>query len=247
MLPVLSLGPWLLWNVRVYGWGVWQTHWQGHFDPEGLGNSPWLLAGMGLCGVVLGVVGGRMSRSDGGNVAALNRALTTDRGDQKVTIDAFIRTPGFWMMVIVLLATGPAWITALQPFHIPETSWRMGAFAGHGVWFYARRLIEFSPLYGLGLLPWIRWGQHGDIRQQYLATTLLILFAFFIAWGNYQSRYILPSAPILLILAVSSLAKLHSRPSRLPRWLIPTLLIWIALRSLIMNVELVWGNDYCYF
>lgn len=66
-------------------------------------------------------------------------------------------------------------------------------------YFYLQQLVKFSPLYLLSFFVLFLFPKNkGDGMMAWCGVWIL---GFHILWGNYQSRYILPAVPFLLILA----------------------------------------------
>jgi hypothetical protein len=139
--------------------------------------------------------------------------------------------------------------------YIPSTGWRCGFFHGEPPLFYFRRLIELSPLY---LIP--IWGvvffNKLEVKQRLLYIWIFISIGLFILHGNYQSRYILPAVPALLILASNFILSLINRINNyykteqfkriffISAYIL--LLIYFFLKTLYININLIIPNNIGY-
>jgi 4-amino-4-deoxy-L-arabinose transferase-like glycosyltransferase len=87
--------------------------------------------------------------------------------------------------------------------HKPMTGWIVGLFKDQGKYYYFGKLIEYSPLFifaflSIGLLFYER--REEDLLL-ILTAALVIGYRTFIPGDGYESRYILPAIPALLLLS----------------------------------------------
>ena len=123
---------------------------------------------------------------------------------------------------------------SLQLTYIPTHSWQQGVFGGGPAAFYFGRLLEFSPLYIFSFLALLCYQPQEDNMMAVLRLSAAVILLFFIAWGNYQSRYILSCIPFLILLAVDFLAKIfnsHHRLSLLIKACLLVLIIFSLVRT----------------
>lgn len=147
-------------------------------------------------------------------------------------------------------------INSLNLLYIPSAGWRCGFFHAEPPLFYFRRLIELSPFY---LMP--LWGvvffNKLELKQRLLYIWVFITIGLFIIHGNYQSRYILPAIPALLILAAAFIIKIKNyindnfkkdNPKR--TILIASftiILLYFFFKIVLINIYFVTPNAIAYF
>ncbi|MBU2541109.1 MAG: glycosyltransferase family 39 protein [Candidatus Omnitrophica bacterium] len=100
-------------------------------------------------------------------------------------------------------------------FTIPKSGWYQGIFRGEPPYFYLKRLIEFSPLYLFSYIAIIYYYFKKGEEDFLLILWAVVILAFHILWGNYQSRYIILSIPPLLILASKLCHDLYNRITKI--------------------------------
>ena len=118
--------------------------------------------------------------------------------------------------------------------------------------FYLTRLSELSPLYVFAFLsfPFLVGKDRGDKLMVW--SSLLILLAF-ILLGNYQSRYILPAVPFLMVLSarwqVWAYDKLTGpKTSRvILRIILMGISVYFIVKTLKVDSLLAIGPDFGYF
>ena len=87
----------------------------------------------------------------------------------------------------------------------------------------------------------------------FLSSSMILLF--FMVWTSYQSRYILPAIPFLIILSIQFISELHHGVSKNNRqWvqftgslLLKLILIYIVIKTCYLNAAVSFPNDMCYF
>lgn len=190
--------PWLIWNYTVYGKlfgpiiGVHNLGSLVQHSWHELLSHIWLLAGLVLAGTVLWIGKGKI-RDFFVSLSAGN--LTNQKN--------------LWRWGAVVL--GGAALLVLVPLFrqliVEAFSWDKTVVADwrnpflDEPWsFYLTRLVELSPfyLYGYCALVLLMCGKKGD--KLLLLASFWILAAF-IFIGNYQTRYVLPAVPYLLLLS----------------------------------------------
>ena len=131
----------------------------------------------------------------------------------------------------------------------------MGFFSGQPPSFYIGRLIEYSPIYLLAFFALVFPRSHESREMLFIRIAAGLIFIFFIAWGNYQSRYILSAIPFLLISGVNVWKDLYERAVQeevfgkriLLKIFIYGILIYTAFRTLNINMLMSYPHDFCYF
>ncbi len=126
-----------------------------------------------------------------------------------------------------------------------------------GPWhFYLTRLAELSPLYIFAIPSFFLFFRKNKGDRLLIWSSLWILGAF-ILLGNYQSRYILPAVPFLVILSarwqVLAYDKLTSSQSaaRSSRFFLKIIFVGISLYFVLKTLRTDWliaiGPDFGYF
>ena len=133
--------------------------------------------------------------------------------------------------------------------YMPSSSNQVNFFAHEPWFFYLRRLLELSPVYvfsfGAILVFSLKWREHA-----YPLLASAMLFSFFILWGNYQSRYLLPVVPFLLILASRGIISSWNKLARAPalRTLLCVLVLSAIFKGIIVGTRLIYSLErICYF
>ncbi|MFQ6092879.1 MAG: hypothetical protein ACE5OR_09385, partial [bacterium] len=124
---------------------------------------------------------------------------------------------------------------------IPDHFGAPGRFAGEPWYFYFKQLIGYSPLYIFAFLSLflLRCKQKRDFLMILCSGGLL---AFFILWGAFQCRYILPAIPFLIVLSARTQIFLHDWLKRYLRSR-SKLLIWILFIILsYFYIKTVWTD-----
>jgi 4-amino-4-deoxy-L-arabinose transferase-like glycosyltransferase len=145
---------------------------------------------------------------------------------------------------------------SLNLSYIPRAGWTLGFFHGEPLIFYFRRLMELSPFYLFPIVGIIYFSNLSKQQQSlYLWSGLLI--TFFIVQGNFQSRYILPIIPALLILASAFIIKIQTyiksryQNVRYKFYIFNTALFLLVLffiyKTIIIDIYLVAPNNVAYF
>ncbi len=242
ILPIVMLIPWGILNYQVYGSELLARLGSGNNDVEGLQKvifSKISLLRLGLIGVAGGLV-----------LLFLRR------------VKSFSLTSDFLLLPSIILFSlfsffflSDSIIHSLQPQYLPSVSWRQGLFAGEPPWFYFKRLIEFSFLYFFSFAALFIYRSDGIKEAAIVRISAGVILVFFIAWGNYQSRYVLSSLPFLIILSVSSLAGIYDFLNKsssvwinlFGRVFLLLLMTMIICKVAILNLFLSYPNDMCYF
>lgn len=139
--------------------------------------------------------------------------------------------------------------------YLPSTGWVTGRFGQESWHFYFRRLLELSPIYLFSYLAAIFLSFKNNQRDALLILCAALMMLFFVLWGNYQSRYLLPVIPILLILAARFLIwlgdRLKVKPQTLKIKISEFLFLGIAgyfiIKTIIVGIRLALPNNINYF
>ena len=137
---------------------------------------------------------------------------------------------------------------------VPLVSWATGAFLGEPPSFYLGRLVQYAPVYLFGYFNLMTYHPKEDYGVSFLRWSFWLGMLFFIIWGGYQCRYILPIIPVLIVLSVYVIERcyeyLSSRDNllgNLGRYVLTLLIVCFLLKSFYINLGVSIKNDFCYF
>lgn len=139
--------------------------------------------------------------------------------------------------------------------YLPSAGWNISMFIKEPWNFYFSRLLELSPIYLFSYLAAIFFSFKDTQKDSLLIISAFLIMAFFVLWGNYQSRYILPAVPILLILASRFLIwfwdRLRAQPQTLKIKISKAALIgtvgYFILKTINVGIHLALPNNVAYF
>ncbi len=243
VVPVLLLLPWLFWNYLVYGLEALSRH----AELRDLFSKVLTREIMALVLV-----------AGGSGYWFLYRRRNTREVAWPQALQVTPRVRKYWPVIIGLfflillrgnLACGFVYNC------LPIISWHAGFFNRYPAYFYFSQLIEYSLVYALGFFFLLTFHPAEEKEIAPIRLVSLVILIFFTAWGGYQSRYILPLVPLLLILGTRTWLAGYRFFARLPRrslsllgrtaWVI--LLVFVISRTLYINATLSYTNDMCYF
>lgn len=243
VLPILLLLPWIYWNYLVYGSELASVIINLNDDTKLLSVLLKVLPAVLL--VAAGVIF-FLSRSRKKNVGQPSRSATSL--DNTLLDKYFLIIGGAITLLLV-----PDIIRSLSFFHLPQTSWQQNFFAYEPAWFYFKQLIIFSLLYLFAFagLFFRRYGESG----KFLQFSAFVILLFFIAWRNYQCRYVMASLPLLAVLAAETImflwAKIALIKGDFVRKLVAVLFlivfIYIISKLNFVNTLISFPNDLCYY
>ena len=244
VIPFLTSIPWMVWNYLVYGLGGLSRH----AELRNLFEKV-LTPGIGLLVLLAGVVFYLWHRH-------LRKSAERKVGRQAFPISARFRRD--WALVIVLffgILLSQHLVRSLQFDYVPLGTWYTGYFNTEPAYFYFGRLIEYSFLYALAFYYLFTSQPMEEKTIAPLRLIALLILIFFTAWGGFQSRYVLPAIPVLILLGVHAWLKFFEYFSRLPsrnvswvgRVALLALFVFIVARTLHINDVLSYSNDMCYF
>lgn len=243
-LPFASLLPWMYWNHQVYGLKSIPRH-------EELNAlfkiilSKWTI--VFLSGIILtAALWLKKIFSSQGNVARPAVEPLPSSSLKKISI--------LFLLFLGIFLKDNLW-HSLQFNHLPFVSWAGGVIYANGSpLFYLGRLIEYSFLYTLAFIALFRYQPYHNPEIAFLRSSAFIILIFYIAWGNYQSRYILAAIPFLVILGVhfwtENFEKTISSKNRLVYWAgagLAAIMIYSVIKTHAINLHLSYPNDMCYF
>lgn len=242
VVPFLMLIPWILWNGQIYGWR-WIAvqpglHSSLLHQEELLRKTAlsFLLAGMGTFWFIF----------RDGKARILELLAQCQRRNYLVAV--FI---GAAFLVLFRDNLG----RALTFTALPSAGWSSGMFYYAPAHFYPGRLLEFSLFYAFAYAAFFLPVPGNDENAHLLKISLLVIMAFYIFWGNYQSRYIVACIPLLLILAAHALQRAiteilqHPHPAKRTA-LFAALAVFVTytgLKTSFINLHLSFPNNLCYF
>lgn len=140
--------------------------------------------------------------------------------------------------------------------HLPLTGWNMGIFWKQPWCFYFTRMLELSPIYLFSFFSAIFFSFKNNQKDSLLIFSAFIMVLFFVLWKNWQSRYILPAVPILLILAsrfqIWLWDRLKTQPSTTLRLKVSKLAFlaiigYFILKTINVGIHLALSNNINYF
>jgi 4-amino-4-deoxy-L-arabinose transferase-like glycosyltransferase len=149
--------------------------------------------------------------------------------------------------MVLFFPGGRAFVQDVFTWHPSITVGWSNSFA-HGPWyFYFQQLVKFSPLYLFSFLSFflLPSKNKGDLLMVWCCVWIL---GFHLFWGNYQSRYILPAVPFLLILAARFL--IWGCEKKQPHLLRFCLILggsYFFLKTLKTGLSFAAGPDFGYF
>jgi len=247
MAMILVLIHWIMWNFDIYGMEfIFPSH--DGFEDTLTGYRvlrkyiPFLLL---ICAIIIGIY-----------------FFYRKKIHERITIPSILKNNYLWLAVVffcAIVAVGvDQWkkiIPALSLFYEPPTSWRMGFFKDEPKYFYMKKLFEYFPVYLFGYISpfFISWKEREHKALPVLFAYLILIF--FIFWGNFQSRYILPAIPWFLLLSAYAILFLNKKITLMEnkklRILLYSLLWGFTLFSIAkaiqVDVLLAWTNKPCYF
>ena len=249
----LTLLDWFFWNFDVYG--------MGFFFGEGKGFED-IRAGYKVLKKLMPLIIGAIGLFFGSFYLWKNKKSQIKTLLDKITIPPILKNKIVWITLVSLIALFiakkdiPKIIAALSLKYEPETSWRMGFFRKEPWYFYIKRLFIYFPIYIFAYFSpfFVNW------KKDKPSSTLPVYFAglifiFFVFWGSYQSRYILPAIPWFLILAAYTIVHINKEIMKLKNANLKTLslvILWgiIGLsiaKAIQIDLLLATTNKPCYF
>ncbi|MBF0484400.1 MAG: glycosyltransferase family 39 protein [Candidatus Omnitrophica bacterium] len=237
LITFLMLLPWAIWNLKVYG------QFNSTFSEDDFTH---LFKTLALRLSVLAAFFASM-------------ILLFKKFESKISFTPSPLTAArtTWIIYTALLAILLTSILhSFNMYHLPKTTWVGGLLAQEPANFYLTQLIEFSPLYILSFILLFRFEtQPKTPLISVLKLTIAITYIFFIAWGNFQSRYILTAIPALIILASEQIIRWCDQVKAQENWLLRSVLragllllfCFIIIKTARINSVVSFPNNLCYF
>jgi len=241
-IPFVFLLPWLQWNMEVYGINVVYDNFLIHFA-SGYRQNPfivWVTLVVGFAGFVF-------------LIWMLNKRQRI-LSFLKVTVNPPI--PHARVLFSFALA-GLLFIPTLKGLnwnYFPDTSWEPGYFHHAPLYFYIERMLIYSPLFLSAFLLTI-WIRDQPVFVKAITFYAAALLGFYIAWDNFQCRYIQCVIPIMAILAargllvafkskrVFAIGGVQVRVSAI----LAILVVYAVVRAMQFNLNFSYPNTMCYF
>ena len=242
-IPFLMLIPWGLWNWKVYGiMGLLENREFIAFFDRIFKRIVFILPVL-----IIVVWSGRfLLKRKRENINAVISSPPI-QNTRKVTI-AFI------IAVLILLFYKPL-LQSLHFTHIPFGTWQQGIVQKSLPIFYFSKLIEFSFLYVFSFGAIFLY--HADDKQEnsFLRIAAVIILVFFTLWRGYQSRYVIASLPLLIVLGVQLWKEFFEKLSEHPNATVALigsitlrfLVYYVMAKTYYLNLMFSFTNDMCYF
>lgn len=250
-LPFMMLIPWIVWNFQVYGENTIQL--QSQLEPmvgKLIHYFPFLAA---VIFIVTGVIW--FYRKQIMTKISDRDQLKNPSYNQGSQENKLLEKASVIVVIFFLLLLSEQIKNAFQLTHVPFVTWYQGAFSGEPPTFYFGKLIEYFPVYIFAFISILSFHRQENDKAPLIRISAMVIILFFIAWGNYQSRYIASSLPFLLILAADMIVRLFQRIHQfhfiLARGIasagLVIFLVYIFVRVMLVNEMVSFTNDMCYF
>ncbi|MBU4376512.1 MAG: glycosyltransferase family 39 protein [Candidatus Omnitrophica bacterium] len=234
IIAAVIFSPWILWNYKVYGSSFLRDMIFVHSEFYKFLNYKVLIASLSV-------------------IAAIILLLTTRLIGHR---PGFKRAPfALWAVIITLFAAMalfcPSFRAAAENAFIynrlPQTGYEIGMFAGEPWTFYFGRLLELSPLYLLSFISMVLFSLGGSREDLLLILSASLMMFFFVIWGNYQSRYLLPVIPIFLMLAGRLVIWVWDRSNTVCRVLFLAIIGYFIIKTANVDIHIALPNSVIYF
>ncbi|MFQ6094140.1 MAG: ArnT family glycosyltransferase [bacterium] len=236
LFPFVLQAPWIGWNYQVYG-----PEFLTNMFQFGKGTTRLLEKAVRLIPPFSALL-----------LATLLLLFTKNRSVQRAREKVrTIFTPKVVLALSALpfalffIAYGPETVNIvkniLQWGFIPSHGRARGIFTGEPWYFYLERLVEYSPLYLFALLsPFLlRRKEKGDLLLLLSSGGLL---AFFILWGAFQCRYILPAIPLLIVLSARTQIFVYDWARRARRGWLKIVIVLLCVVVSYFYIKTVWTD-----
>jgi len=242
LMPMVFMFPWVVWNYKTYGINFLQIQHRLHDDSiffHDLVATTMLAVSI----ILIYMVVLRASR-------VFRTKLTTWKPPRLILM--WIRVG---LLAIFIMIFWENIRRSLQIDFIPFTTWKSGVLAKEPMTFYIGRLLEYSFIYCFSFLSLFVYRERIKTESKIIVLGALVILAFYVTWGNYQSRYILAAIPFLLILGVEFLIWIFDWISQneyiVARLFVKSLMmlaiVFILYKAHYVNTLLSFTNNYCYF
>ncbi len=246
-LPFLMLMPWFFWNYKVYGLDFFSNfliEQFPHFYHNAKIFGPFVLFAMALISYCIYVISRKKHRTPQNITVKEVKKLSLEKPLQMI----------FTALLIVILWEPLRY--GLEISYLPQHSWAGTGFpADISPFFYFRQLVNFSMIYSFGLLGMFVVFKEDNEVQYLIRFSAILIIAFFIVWKNYQSRYIMPFMPMLIVLTCGTLYRFYEKILTFRilllkqlSFLLLSFLICLAFAKLsVIHSVLSFPHNFCYF
>jgi len=249
-LAFLIFLPWVIWNWKVFGNlsdALFSVHNLGH-------RIKWawrlLLDNKGISFISLSFVGFVLLMRNKIKVFFGNSAAEQQKPEKKYFIAGAYLLVGIFVFVFVPFSRE----MIKEAFIFPDTvlvGWA-NPFLVMPRYFYLTRLSELSPLYIFSFLSIFLFFGNNKGDKLLILSSLWILISF-ILWRNFQSRYILPVVPFMVILSARWQVWAYDKLSGLKtsrvifRFFLVGLSVYFFIKTLKVDSLIAIGPDFGYF
>jgi len=254
LMPFFLLLPWFVWSYKVYGLRAITMQLGLHIHYLKLNHlsiqDVSVCGGLGLAVLTASVY----------LFLKLERAsLLRNKNKPQQVIEAKnsrVRylSWGVVTFIFVVFLRGSVF-NSLNMHHLPPSSWVTGYFHNASSLFYFYRLIEYSLIYSLAIAYIFLFHPKENPYLRLMKINVFVFLLFFILWKGYQSRYILPIMPMIILLSLDMLKgiylKIISFEVKILRWgllLVFFLMVGFSLtKTNHINILHSFPNDMCYY
>lgn len=244
-VPFVMITPWVYWNFLVHGNHMLANNLQIHNLTLG---RPRTIALLGLTAMVVCLGAWELCKPARGKLTG--GQVVPSAGWDTMRKYAVIFCGG-----LLLWNIRASIMRGLDFTSLPVTSWAQGIFWGAPSTFYFGRLIEFSLLFIFSFLAFFLFSSHHFAEKRIFFLTGSVYILFFMVWGSFQSRYLLPAIPFLMVLGVAFVMELFAEMalSKNPavylggRFLLMAAVLCAIFKTYLIDIMLSFPNDMCYF
>jgi 4-amino-4-deoxy-L-arabinose transferase-like glycosyltransferase len=253
-MPFVLLWPWLGWNFTVYGFQDFILRDEPHFANLIHSVDIKLVFAVGFLIISISLLLRKIIKN------IRNKFKRPDKDRQVEDLnkeDCYSQNAvAFILGVIFLIVLSKYIVLSLDFSYLPKISWGNFGFRDDNTpFFYFQQLLKFSPLFFFSYLALFLPGADDDEGTVMVRLSAILMMAFFIFYRNYQSRYILPVVPLLILLSSGYMIRLFNKietrpltlPVRLVRLMMAGLISWGILKTYYVNSVISFPNDLCYF
>jgi 4-amino-4-deoxy-L-arabinose transferase-like glycosyltransferase len=196
-ISLLMFAPWVAWNLKVYG-SFQEIFISGHNLTKHWHDAVQLFARYKMPIMAVLIFSGGYLLMSRKIEELLSRGLSKPSGPKKKILIGVSLA-----MLIIISCAVPAIQSGVKEVFVWKKNIQVGwsnPFSSGPWYFYLTRLVEFSPFYLFSYAAFLLFLGKNKGDKLLIWSSVWILAAF-ILLGNYQSRYILPAVPFLVILA----------------------------------------------
>ncbi|MFH1878458.1 MAG: glycosyltransferase family 39 protein [Candidatus Omnitrophota bacterium] len=246
LVPFIMMVPWAVWNYKVYGAGIFSSLQSDGNVKRFFGN----VIRFNLIYYAVGIAAVLFAASRSGLLSRVKLFLSS-RGRALYAFLAAFLIAGFSVLFAGYIRN------ALDIRYIPPTGWITGMFNAEPWGFYTWKIMELSPLYIFSYLAFFTAAFDAKKYKEYLLVFIpsAVLMIFWVAWGAYQSRYIVALSVPMMILASRSqfllfewIRKIENKNLNLAaRGLLFAVIAYFIFKTLLVDINLALPNTACYY